>query len=155
MSGAGCLNGMVLKDDELLIMSGRDVSDFFYQFKVSRERCRRNVLGPMLSARDLEEIFGESFTSEGYVGLSTMAMGDNNACEFSQSAHVALVCRCGGAALDELLKMNEPPPRSCFSAGVVIDDLVCFERILKSEYFELANHGRVGPQRLKLIQMPI
>ena len=51
MSSAACLSQIVLRDDESLRMSGRDIKDYFYQFTVSPERCRRNVLASYILAR--------------------------------------------------------------------------------------------------------
>ncbi|CAE7287796.1 acuF, partial [Symbiodinium sp. CCMP2592] len=48
-----------LEDDEKLIASGRDLRDFFYQFKVSRERTARNCLAGALCHDDLRLIFGD------------------------------------------------------------------------------------------------
>ena len=132
MAGANVLSQLELADDEVLLLSGRDIRDYFYQFKVTEQRSRRNVLAAKLSADDLQYIFGRAFPGPGFVGLSTLAMGDNNACEFAQGSHVALVLQCGGASKDELIQMHSPLPRSPYMLGIVIDDLVCLERVLLS-----------------------
>ena len=87
MSSANALTGIELEQDQSLFMSGRDIRDFFYQFKVGPQRARRNVLASLLSCADLEFIFGRPFAEPGYVALNTMAMGDCNACEFAYSQH--------------------------------------------------------------------
>ena len=133
MSNCTCLSGLELQEDESLIMSGRDIRDYFYQFAVTPQRCRRNYLAGLLLPADLEFIFQRSFTDAGYVGLSTLAMGDLNACEFAQGSHLQLILACGGAARDELLVMHEPSPRGGLCVGVVIDDLVCLEKILSTD----------------------
>ena len=132
MSSATCLRGIELAPDETLIFSGRDIRDFFYQFRVTGERSRRNVLAGRLTAEDLSFIFRRPFSSGGYVGLQTMAMGDCNAVEFAQGSHVQLILDCGGAELREMMQMHQPAPRGLLSVGIVIDDLVCFEKILTS-----------------------
>ena len=134
MSSSTCLNGLELEEGESLIMSGRDIRDFFYQFRVSPQRCLRNVLAGRLTAADLEFIFKRPFDSPGFVGLSTLAMGDLNACEFAQGSHLRLILACGGAVAGEVLMMHRPCPRGLLSVGVVIDDLVCFQKVLSSEF---------------------
>ena len=133
MSSATCLSNIELDDDQCLIMSGRDIRDYFYQFTVSEQRCRRNFLAGLLQPEDLRFIFDRDFTEPGYVGLSTLAMGDLNACEFAQGSHVQLILSCGGADRSELLMMREPIPRGLLSIGVVIDDLVCLEKVLRAD----------------------
>ena len=131
MASGTCLCQLEIEPTEVLIMSGRDVRDYFYQFVVSAERARRNVLAGKLSASDLSFIFGRPIPEDGYVGLNTLAMGDCNACEYAQSSHLQLLLASGGAVWEELLMMHSPPPRSLLSIGVVIDDLVCLERVCK------------------------
>ena len=133
MSSSACLSGIELDESQCLIMSGRDIRDYFYQFTVSPQRCRRNYLAGRLEPEDLEFIFGKKFTEAGYVGLSTLAMGDLNACEFAQGSHIKLVMSCGGAAIEEFLMMHQPCPRGLLSVGVVIDDLVCLQKVLAAD----------------------
>lgn len=108
MSSCTCLSGLELGEDESLIMSGRDIRDFFYQFKVSRQRSQRNVLAGQLSAEDLAFVFRRPFSGPGFVGLNTLAMGDCNACEFAQGAHLKLILDCNGAALEEVMMLHKP-----------------------------------------------
>ena len=151
MAGANVLSQLELADDEVLLLSGRDIRDYFYQFKVTEQRSRRNVLAAKLSADDLQYIFGRAFPGPGFVGLSTLAMGDNNACEFAQGSHVALVLQCGGASKDELIQMHSPLPRSPYMLGIVIDDLVCLERVLLSSLEPELRPPTTAAKRLKLI----
>ena len=44
---------------EVLRASGRNLRDFLYQFKVSRERTDRNCLAGSLTKDDLEFVFGD------------------------------------------------------------------------------------------------
>ena len=113
----------------------------FTSFSVSPQRCRRNYLAGRLEPEDLEFIFGKKFTEAGYVGLSTLAMGDLNACEFAQGSHIKLVMSCGGAAMEEILMMHQPSPRGLLSVGVVIDDLVCLEKVLASDVKKWCIYG--------------
>ena len=44
MASAACLGALELDEDQCLLLSGRDIKDFFYQFKVGSERCLRNTM---------------------------------------------------------------------------------------------------------------
>ena len=68
------------------------------------------------------------------VALATLAMGDLLACEFSQSAHLSLCLRQGVMAVGELLTLRTPLPRDKVIAGVIIDDLVVMECIIREEF---------------------
>ena len=150
MASASCLAGIELDPDQDLQLSGRDVKDFFYQFTVSEERCLRNVLGGKLSAADLSFIFEKEVRTPGYVGLSTMAMGDLSACENAQAAHLGLILACGGCVEEELLQHGSPSPRGDLWLGVVIDDLVCLEKVCN----KMMNPSRsLACQRLEKIML--
>ena len=95
MASSVVLSQIELSDDEDLLMSREDVQDYFYQFKISRDRCRRNALVGKLSQSELTEIFGEGHGVEdfGFAALNTMAMGDLCACEFAQCSHLSVLFR--------------------------------------------------------------
>ncbi len=59
--------------------------------------------------------------------LSTMAMGDRNAVEFGQQAHVQL-CLAVGLRLQDMLTLRGSLPRQEWCAGVMIDDLILLEK---------------------------
>ena len=151
MSSATALTGIELEADQTLFMSGRDIRDFFYQFKVGAQRARRNVLSGLLSCKDLEFIFGRPFAEPGYVALNTMAMGDCNACEFAQGSHLQLVLECEGAKPEEVIMMHQPFPRGLLSVGVIIDDLVCFEKVLTADIERVRAEGSELDKRMKVI----
>ncbi len=44
MASASILRHITLNDSEVLLASGEDLKDYFYQFKVNFERTCRNVL---------------------------------------------------------------------------------------------------------------
>lgn len=150
MASANCLSGLELAEGEVLLMSGRDVKDFFYQFKVSRERSMRNVLASWLEPEDMEYVFGRPFVQGGYVGLNTLAMGDLNACEYAQGAHLALLLQSGAATMKEVMQMHSPFPRGLLSVGVVIDDLVLLEKVMKKE-LDGSAFASEASERLKLV----
>ena len=132
MASASVLSQIELHPTENLMMSGEDVQDYFYQFKISSAREKRNVLVGLLEQTDLDEIFGGSqpFSGPGYVCLATMAMGDLCACEFAQGSHLSVLFSSGQLNVDELVMMHCPIPRSPIMIGIVIDDLVLLERVL-------------------------
>ena len=144
-----------LAEDEVLLSSGQDLRDYFYQFKVSRKRAARNCLVGILNREDMLEIFGPEQTgarTEGVAALSTLAMGDCSACEFAQGSHVLLLLACGALRADELLQTRLPPPRGSLSVGVVIDDLVVLEKVLKRD-LEAIHSGRLhtfSDERIRL-----
>lgn len=124
-----------IRPDEVLLMSGQDVKDFYYQFRIGPKRAARNALSCFLSYDELVSIFGAADwlpSSGGYVGLNTLAMGDICACEFAQGSHLGLLLQSMTAYPRELLRYRAPSPRSLFTVGIVIDDLVMLERVLKS-----------------------
>lgn len=134
MASATVLSQIELGDAEELRMSGEDVQDYFYQFKISKDRCVRNSLVGLLTEAELSKIFdgGVSFDGPGYVCLDTMAMGDLCACEFAQCSHLSVLPNSGQLSPSELILMHSPLPRSPLSIGIVIDDLVLLERVLKN-----------------------
>ena len=108
-----------LQDHEILLSSGRDLKDFFYQFRVSRERARRNCLTGVLNRAQLREVFGDvpGLPDRGYVGLSTRAMGDCSACKYAQASHLAVLY--GAQVFDgaELITLENPVPRRLESSS--------------------------------------
>ncbi len=148
MASSMVLTQIELGDDEDLHLSGEDVQDYFYQFVISKSRSMRNVLIGELAESELAEIFGDklAFKGPGFVSLNTMAMGDLCACEFAQSSHLAVLLASGQLVPTELIVMQSPLPRSLLSIGVVIDDLVLLERVLKgSEAGSSEAAKRLGP----------
>lgn len=150
MAAYSCLGGVELAEDEELRISGRDISDFFYQFQVSRERGLRNVMSCWLRAEELEYIFERPFLRGGYVGLNTLAMGDLAACEFAQCSHLGILLQSRCCQPFELLQMHKPTPRGDMLLGVVIDDLICLEKVL-SRSFGQDNFCSESKERMRLV----
>ena len=127
-----------LPPGQVLRASGRDLRDFFYQFAVSR-----NCLAGVLTKAELEFVFGRlpNLPAKAHVGLSTLAMGDLNACEYAQASHLGVLYR--GSVFDpaELISLSSPVPRSVCMVGVIIDDLIVLERMLCD------GHGGGSPGR--------
>lgn len=128
--------GIELRPDEVLLLSGQDIKDFYYQFSITRSRAARNLLVGRLEPHEVSLIFGDVGGKEcskpRFVGLNTLAMGDICACEFAEGSHLGLLLSCGALKKEELLRLRSPPPRGLLSIGVVIDDLVMLERVGKN-----------------------
>ena len=126
-----------LREDEVLAASAADLKDFFYQFVPTEQRLHRNLLCCTLSLAEAESVFGypcaDWATPAGrvHVSLATLAMGDSAACEYAQGSHLGLLSKAGVVSSAELLTLHRPPPRGLLSIGVVIDDLVILERLIR------------------------
>ena len=135
MAAATCLEDIRLNDDEVLLATGEDLRDFFYQFKASSSRTARNTLCQPVSREEAAIIFGTDtakWDEPIYCGLSSLAMGDTNACEYAQASHLSLCLRYGVILPSELMHMRGVVPRGPLYGGIITDDLVLFERCLRS-----------------------
>ena len=136
MANACNLCDLHLGPDEDFVVSGTDLREFYYSFAVSQERVVRNSL--LVSVWPWE-IWGfrcyepslEAGTRPLFLGLRTLAMGDSQAVELAQTAHVGLLFQAGLLVPEALISMGMPIPRSPVMLGVIIDDLIVFERLLK------------------------
>eukprot|EP00438_Fugacium_kawagutii_P016438 Skav226419 [mRNA] locus=scaffold4012:34984:39191:- [translate_table: standard] len=152
MANASTLCDMVLQPTEVLTASGEDLRDFFYQFRTSHRRTCRNVLAHPLSMTQAREVFGAGFKwpeSPVWCGLATLAMGDTNSCEFAQCSHVQLCIVEGVCGIDELLTLRGFIPRSPTTVGIIIDDLVILERMLRSHLEMHGGQGAVSDVKLQ------
>ena len=139
MASASALAGICLAEDKLLIGSGEDLKDYFYQFVVNDERTARNVLACDLSAEEAKAIFGADLKWQHFpmqVGLSTLAMGDKCACEFAQCAHIALCLQNDVCLIDEIISLRGSIPRGLLQVGIIVDDLVILEQVLRKQVDE-------------------
>ena len=145
MASASILSDLSLEDHQVLAASGEDLRDFFYQFKVSKERTLRNALADPLTLEEAKQVFDQDmigFDEPVYCGLATLAMGDQNACEFAQCSHLSLMLRSGVLTEDEMLSLQGDIPRGPICVGVIIDDLVLLEKLLMSDLAAL-REGRL------------
>eukprot|EP00438_Fugacium_kawagutii_P026439 Skav201238 [mRNA] locus=scaffold3524:39770:44044:- [translate_table: standard] len=152
MANASTLCDMVLQPSEILTASGEDLRDFFYQFRTSHRRTCRNVLAQPLSMAQAREVFGDGFKwleSPVWCGLATLAMGDTNSCEFAQCSHVQLCLVEGVCSTDELLTLRGFIPRSPTTVGIIIDDLVILERMLRSHFETHGGRGTASDEKLE------
>ena len=133
MAGAHCLLGIHLRSDEKLLMSGDDLSNFFYTFRVNGMRVSRNFLEWKIPTRLVKDFksFPGSLCDEKYVYacMASLAMGDSAACEYAQTSHISMGLQCGAFRKHHLLTMHGRVPRSRFMAGIIIDDFVLLERV--------------------------
>ena len=153
MAAASTLGQLQIEDDRILVCSGEDLRDFFYQFEVNSERTARNVLSDPITKFEANQIFGgvgEEFVEDGmvWVGLSTLAMGDTCSVEYAQCSHLSLCLRAGVAEPEELIMLRTSIPRGLLSVGIIIDDLVVLEQILRSPP-EPSEECHQGPERIK------
>ena len=154
MASASSLVDLCLQEDQVLVASGEDLKDFFYQFQTTPERAMRNILSDPLSLEEAVEVFGPAFEwheDPVWVGLSTLAMGDSNSCEFAQCSHLSLCRRKKVFEDDELLSLRGRVPRGLLSVGIIIDDLVVLEKVLRSQ-FDAYKDGKMplrSEERLK------
>lgn len=113
------------------------------------ERTARNTLCSPLSLDEAQYVFGDDFSwpSETVqVGLSTLAMGDCCAAEFAQCAHMAILLQKLVTEEKELLSLRGSVPRGLLHVGVIVDDLVVLEMVLKSARGE----ATVADERMQL-----
>ena len=153
MANAATLSSIYISEDKVLLSSGEDLRDYFYQFKSDEQRIWRNILSDPLTSAEARVVFGSDFVwPEGpvWVALSLLAMGDSLACEFAQCAHTALCLRYEVARVQELLTLRSPLPRGLLQVGVIIDDLVVLEQCLRSnlEDIESGTMSTEADQRL-------
>ena len=140
MASSSILGQIWLRDHEVLLASGEDLKDYFYQFKVNGERTCRNVLNVKLSASDAGYVFGGAFSDSGapyFVGLSTLAMGDVCAVEYAQCSHVSLCIKNQVFSADELITLRGSLPRGLLKAGIIVDDLVILEQVARETFQHL------------------
>ena len=136
MASAASLAGIVLEPDRVLISSGEDLKDYFYQFVVNQERTCRNVLQGSLSPDEAKFVFGDDFACSQdrvNVGLCSLAMGDCCAVEYAQCSHLGMMLQYQVAKVSELLTMHGAVPRGLLQVGVIVDDLVILEQVLRNQ----------------------
>ena len=153
LASAETLCRISLEDDEVLACSGNDLRDFYYLFKSTQSRSRRNVLvGPMHPQElvGLRALRQEHLQSKVVYGsLNTLAMGDCQAVELAQSCHLGLALQKGIVDSDSLTTMYKPVPRSGTMVGLVIDDFVSMSKV-KESVFEKGSSE--GAQRAETMQ---
>ena len=120
-----------------VVASGEDLKDYYYYYLISPVRARRNALAMTLTRAEARRFRGAyrsaDRTSPVLVpALATMAMGDLNAVEFGQQAHVRLSLMHGVAKMLDLMTLRGQFPRQHWAAGFVIDDFIVVEAVPRS-----------------------
>ena len=122
-----------LLPENLLLLNGTDLRDYYYCFKISRARAHRNAFRFPLTRAQAAAYSCFQAVDNGedvwYPCLSTMAMGDNNAVELGQGSHVLLGLRAGIFTVSELLTVRSRAPRGNVACGIIIDDLLIAEQL--------------------------
>ena len=153
LGAASTLLQVELEADHNLYLSGTDLRDYYYAFRVSSKRSYRNALCLPISPAQASALGLQCFNSDMwkhkllYPCLDTLAMGDNNAVELGQMSHVllGLISQCFSP--HELVTVHGRAPRGAIACGIVIDDLLIAEQIPTS----LADESSEGARRFKLI----
>lgn len=149
MASSYTMLGMHLEPSEKLLMSGDDLSNFFYTFHVGEERITKNFLEWRVPVQSVSHM--KSFPPElqdhqyVYACLTTLAMGDGAACEFAQSSHVALGLQSGALDRASLITLHGVMPRKKFAAGIIIDDLIFMEKVdIEQDTSQECKHRRTS-----------
>ena len=135
----GCLLTMLhLEPHEIFRFNADDLSDYYYTFKVSPLRAKRNAFRVKLHGSDVRHFSCFSPDMEGkelLLCLKTLAMGDNLAVEVAQSAHASVLrILCSAMRTHEVLKYRWPIPRSPFIELLAIDDHVGIQKLPRAQF---------------------
>ena len=136
----GCMLGLLhLRLGEVFRICADDLTDFYYTFKISRERALRNCLRMRFRPDEIRHL--QCFeprhekSSSLLIALNTLAMGDSLAVEIAQAAHTAVLKQlCGAMVVHETLRYRFPVPRGDFVEMLAIDDHVTVQRLPKQDY---------------------
>ena len=115
-----------LPQGNLLRISADDLAEMYYTIKVPEARAKRNSIGCVFSADELQSF--NCFDPTKHVGrcvvaLNALAMGDSWAVEFAQqSHHNVLRCLAGSMLEHERVAYRKAFPRSSFLEWLSIDD---------------------------------
>jgi hypothetical protein len=122
---------VVLRRDEVLAMSAEDAVDYYNRFVVSRARTLRTALSTPVHRSEVEGFaaFPKESKRQSFIPcIAALAMGDCQAVEIGQLAHLAIACRAGAICNNTVIARELPVPRSDYFSGIIIDDFVSFEK---------------------------
>ena len=107
--------------------SGDDLPDFYHTIRVSQERAKSNAFGRPLKFRDVAHLGAASRLRALHPGLcddtllracqSTLPMGDKNATDFGELAHLGVLAVGGALRGDALVSYRSPLPRGDLAVG--------------------------------------
>ena len=131
--------------DEDLLVSSDDLCEFYYTFKVSAQRARRNAIGMRFKGSEFSQFQcyqPQLHEQEVFVCLSTLAMGDALAVEIAQQSHVNVLRTLASCMQPhECLLYRQPIPRGPFYELLTIDDHIGLQRVKKDGSFP-EDHSR-------------
>ena len=133
------LSLLSLQDNEVFRYCADDLSDFYYTFKVSSARARRNCIGKKVFASEIQHLscFDPQIPGPFYPALATLAMGDNHAVEIAQGSHHALLeLEASCMRPFETLEYRKPVPRGDFIELLAIDDHIGVQRCSMTQYLQ-------------------
>eukprot|EP00438_Fugacium_kawagutii_P034813 Skav226550 [mRNA] locus=scaffold421:226537:230826:- [translate_table: standard] len=137
MASSTSLLGIFLADDEKLLLSGDDLSNYFYTFKVGYDRGTRNFLEWRIDTKLVKDWHGfpKHLMEEPYVYacLCTLAMGDSAACEYAQTSHLSLGLQSGAVHPSGILTLHGRTPRTDDMSGLIIDDFIMMQKVKYDE----------------------
>lgn len=146
MACIAILCGMYLHPDNVLSIYAEDLTDFYYEFLLNRNRIMRTV---MKGLWDPQQFVGFKCWSAAFstckhvrVCFRSMAMGDHNSVEYGQNSHAGPVLVARILYLHELVYLRGRTPRGPVRGGVCIDDFV----LLEEEKGHINCMGRLEPQ---------
>ena len=126
------LLSLQLLPEQVLACSGEDLRDYYYYFCISPARALRNAIRYELTLEEAKQFaaYGKAVPGRRrYIpALNTMAMGDINAVEVGQEAHVKLAFRAG-VRLSDLITLRGRLPRGGPYVGIVIDDFITISAV--------------------------
>lgn len=95
------------------------------------------MLAGCLTIEKARQVFGTHFEwsiADVHVGLSSLAVGNLAAVEFAQCSHLGIMLQYGVAAAKEIITMHGAIPRGLLQVGIIVDDLVVLEQVLKAGF---------------------
>eukprot|EP00435_Cladocopium_sp_Y103_P064341 s255_g26.t1 len=159
LASAQSLCKILREDSEVLTCSGNDLKDFYYVFKATQSRSRRNVLVGELHPKELiglKALKEEHLQMRScYGSLSTLAMGDSQAVELAQSCHLGLALQHGIVNSDNLTTMYKPVPRCRTMVGLVIDDFIAMSKVPRDEFRKGASEGAKRAERMQEVYQEV
>ena len=127
------LTRIQFRENERLVISGDDLREFYYTFKVSSARARRNALAVVYDAEDFREFTCWDPALAGRrvaPALAALAMGDSLAVELAQASHLGLLRKeVGACRASELVVYRAPFPRGPFWEILAIGDHVGIQAV--------------------------
>ena len=142
-----------LEEDEVLLSSGNDLRDFYYLFRATSSRSRRNVLVGALHPKEIQHL--NAIKEEHlklpcvFGALSSLTMGDCQAVELAQSCHLGLGLQNDIITADNLLTMYKPIPRQSTAVGLVIDDFVAMSKVKRCEVGCVQSEGALLADKMQ------